>query len=180
MTKETDVLNFWFDELTPKDWYKKNSDLDLKIKEKFEQVYWQATRGELYLWRETLRGRLAEIIVLDQFSRNMFRNHKQAFKFDSLAVILSQEALQDKNFTSLSSTEQSFVLMPLMHSESKLIHELAVKEFSRPGLENNLDYEYKHKAIIDRFGRYPHRNDIMGRPSTQEEIDFLKEPGSSF
>ena len=180
MISENDVLKFWFEELKPQDWYKKDSNLDKKIRQKFEPTYWQATRGELYPWRLTLRGRLAEILVLDQFSRNMFRNDSQAFRFDSLAVILSQEASQDKNFSSLSSAEQSFILMPLMHSESSFIHELAIKEFSRPGLENNLEFEYKHKAIIDRFDRYPHRNKILGRDSTPEEIEFLKEPNSSF
>lgn len=180
MISENVILKFWFEELKPQDWFKKDTNLDHKIRQKFEPTYWQATRGELYPWRQTLRGRLAEIIVLDQFSRNMFRHDSQAFRFDPLAVILSQEACQDKNFSSLSSAEQSFILMPLMHSESSLIHELAVKEFGRPGLENNLEYEFKHKAIIDRFGRYPHRNKILGRESTPEEVEFLKGPDSSF
>jgi len=174
------VLDFWFNELSPQDHYKKSDELDKKITDLFLETYHKATRGELFSWRESLKGRLAEIIVLDQFSRNMFRDDARAFMFDSLALTLSQEASKSNELETLSSSEKAFLYMPFMHSESLLIHNEAMKLFSEPGLEMNLEFEIKHKKIIEQFGRYPHRNHVLGRESTQEEIEFLKTPGSSF
>lgn len=175
-----EVLAFWFKELTPKDWWKKSDELDLKIKEKFLETHTQASLGECFSWRTTAKGRLAEVIVLDQFSRNIFRNDPRSFATDSLALILAQEAIAIGADQELEGSEKSFLYMPYMHSESKVIHEEAVKLFEAAGLAGNLDFELKHKEIIDRFGRYPHRNEILGRQSTTEEIEFLKQPGSSF
>lgn len=174
------VINFWFDELDPKDWYKKDSNLDKKIADEFGEVFLQATRGELSRWRETIEGRLAEIIVLDQFSRNIYRGDKKSFEFDIMALVLSQEASKLKEVDSLTNEKKAFLYMPFMHSESLVIHEEAVKLFSNHGLKSNLEYEIKHKNIIEKFGRYPHRNKILGRESTSEELEFLKGPGSSF
>ena len=135
---------------------------------------------ELYEWRKSAKGRLAEIIVLDQFSRNMFRGTAQAFAYDSLALALSQEAVAIEADKLLNPTERSFLYMPFMHSESLAIHERAIELYRAEGLEFNLEFEIKHKVIIDRFGRYPHRNKILGRASTKEEIRFLQQPNSSF
>tara|TARA_R110000868_G_scaffold117600_12_gene312390 strand:+ start:12102 stop:12638 length:537 start_codon:yes stop_codon:yes gene_type:complete len=174
------VLDFWFSQLSPSDWYKKDEALDQKISDLFLNTYLQATKGELYHWRGSIEGRLAEIIVLDQFSRNIFRNDAMAFRFDALALILAQEASSKVEAKTLAPTKKAFLYMPYMHSESLSVHDEAVRLFSEPGLENNLKFELKHKEIIERFGRYPHRNKILGRTSTQEEIEFLKQPGSSF
>jgi len=125
-------------------------------------------------------GRLAEIIVLDQFSRNIYRGTARAFAQDSLALALAQEAISQDLDKQLSPEQRSFLYMPFMHSESKLIHEFALKLFQRLGNQANLEYEIKHKIIIDRFGRYPHRNQILGRESTEEELSFLTQPDSSF
>ena len=179
MTPQT-ILDFWFKELTPTDHFTKNDDLDKTITERFLAIHQQIALGETDAWRETIHGRLAEIIVLDQFSRNMFRETKEAFSYDNLALILAQEAIKQPDFDELSVTEKAFVFMPFMHSESVVIHEKAVELFSLPGLENNLNFEHRHFDIIKQFGRYPHRNAILGRTSTPEEIAFLKEPGSSF
>ena len=179
MTPQT-VLDFWFKELSPEDHFKKNEALDKEIATRFKKVHQQTALGETFTWRSTIHGRLAEIIVLDQFSRNMFRETKESFAYDSLALILAQEALRQDDFNELSIEEKAFVYMPFMHSESVIIHEKAVELFSEPGLENNLDFEHRHFDIIKQFGRYPHRNEILGRESTSEEIAFLKEPGSSF
>lgn len=176
------VLSFWFDEIESKQWWVKDPAFDQLIKNQFLSNYQQAVRGELYQWRQSAEGRLAEIIVLDQFSRNMFRDQKQAFEHDYLAVALTQAAIDvgaDKVFID-QPKKLAFLYMPLMHSESPVIHQQAVNMFSQPGLESNLDFEYKHKRIIDRFGRYPHRNEILNRQSTPEEIKFLTQPGSSF
>lgn len=103
-----------------------------------------------------------------------------AFAYDVQALVLAQEAIRVKANQSLPAAQISFLYMPFMHSESSVMHKLAVELFSEPGLESNLDFELKHKAIIDRFGRYPHRNDILGRSSTEQEIEFLQQPGSAF
>ncbi len=178
--KYTDILKFWFEELSTKQWWVKDPELDKTIKKRFLEVHQKANRCELYGWRKTPRGRLAEIIVLDQFSRNIFRGRPESFASDQLALSLSQAAIQAESDISLSNQEKSFLYMPYMHSESKVIHEEAVKLYSTDGLEFNLEFEYKHKKIIDRFNRYPHRNEILNRESTQEEIEFLKGPDSSF
>ena len=140
----------------------------------------QAAQAELWGWRKTAEGRLAEIIVLDQFSRNLFRDSPQAFAQDSLALALAQEAISLNLDQQLSPEQRAFLYMPFMHSESKLIHEFALKLFQRLGNPTNLEFEKKHKVIIDRFGRYPHRNQILGRESTDEELTFLTQPDSSF
>ncbi len=176
-----EVLRFWFEELTPKQWFIKDPELDQAIAQRFGELHAQATQCELYGWRREPAGRLAEIIVLDQFSRNIHRDRPQAFAQDALALALAQEAVAGGADAQLASPEEKvFLYMPYMHSESQAIHEVAMTLFDQPGLEENLQYEIKHKAIVDRFGRYPHRNAILGRTSTPEEQEFLKQPGSSF
>ena len=175
-----DVLNFWFEELSPKDWFAGGEELDSLISERFGSVHAMAAQSELSEWRVSVQGRLAEVIVLDQFSRNIHRGTPNAFSCDPLALALAQETIQQGLDKSLSQTERTFLYMPFMHSESLKIHEKAVELFKGNGVENTLDYEYKHKVIIERFGRYPHRNDILNRVSTEEEVEFLSQPGSSF
>lgn len=174
------VLDFWFKELSPQDWFRKDDILDQRIQNTFFKVFEQACQGELYCWRKTIQGRLAEIIVLDQFARNIYRDDARAFLFDPMALVLSQEASRLRDCDLLTNQEKAFLYMPHMHSESLFVHEQAVKLFSVPGLEYNLEFELKHKKIIERFGRYPHRNEVLGRISTPEEISFLGEEGSSF
>ncbi|RCK51136.1 membrane protein [Thalassospira profundimaris] len=176
-----EILHFWFKELTKKQWFEKDTALDRHISERFADYHAAATRGELFDWRKTAKGRLAEIIILDQFSRNMYRDQPQSFASDAMALVLAQEAVRTKADQALSNMQHRlFLYMPYMHSESDIIHEVALTLFDQPGLEENLDYEKRHKQIIDRFGRYPHRNEILGRTSSAEELDFLKQPGSSF
>lgn len=180
MTTYPEIINFWFEKIEPESWWKKDEAFDQIIRERFTDIYQQAVKCELFEWRQDALGWLAEIIVLDQFPRNMFRDSPQAFATDNMAVILVQEAVANQVDNELTATQKSFLYMPLMHSESALIHETALELYSQPGLEFNLDFEKKHKAIIDRFGRYPHRNAILGRTSTEEEVAFLNGPESSF
>ena len=175
-----DILDFWFDPDHRSLWFAKSDEFDAKIRERFQTIHHQATQAELWSWRKTAEGRLAEIIVLDQFSRNLYRDQPQAFAHDSMALMLAQEAISLQLDAQLSPDHRSFLYMPFMHSESKLIHEFALKLFQRLGNEINLSFEKKHKLIIDRFGRYPHRNAILGRSSTAEELEFLTQPNSSF
>jgi uncharacterized protein (DUF924 family) len=174
------VIKFWFEETDPRFWWKKDADFDQLIDERFEIAHHMATQGALASWRETPLGRLAEIIVLDQFSRNLYRDSPLAFACDEQALALAQEAIQAGADEELETRQKAFLYLPFMHSESRAAHETALTLFKAPGLESNYDFELKHKLIIDRFGRYPHRNEILGRDSTQEEIEFLKQPGSSF
>ena len=174
------ILKFWFEEVDHSQWWSKNDELDQLIREKFAEIHAKAIRCELFDWRKDAAGRLAEIIVLDQFSRNMFRDSPLSFANDSLALALSQEAISAGADQELSPIQRSFLYMPFMHSESLIIHEIAMDLYKKNGIQANLDFEIKHQDIIKRFGRYPHRNKILGRASTKEEIEFLKQPGSGF
>ena len=174
------ILHFWFTELTPKQHFAKDAALDEAISTRFGSTLEAAAKCELFAWRATPEGRLAEVLVLDQFSRNVYRDTPHAFAQDALALVLAQELVASTLDRSLPLAQRSFAYMPYMHSESLAIHTQAVQLFSQPGLENNLSFELRHQEIIDRFGRYPHRNAILGRTSTAEELTFLSEPGSSF
>jgi uncharacterized protein (DUF924 family) len=174
------VLDFWFTELSPKQHYAKDAALDEAIRTRFGATLEAAARCELFAWRATPEGRLAEVLVLDQFSRNVYRDTPQAFAHDALALALAQELVASGQDRSLPLAQRSFAYMPYMHSESALVHAQAALLFAQPGLEDTLRFELRHKEIIDRFGRYPHRNALLGRESTPEELAFLSEPGSGF
>lgn len=175
-----EILRFWFQECSPEQWFQKSADFDRLIESRFLGIHRQAAAGELFQWRDSAEGRLAEILILDQFSRNLFRDDPRAFASDDMALALAQEALRGKHHLDLSVTQRAFLYMPFMHSESSAIHEIAMKLFSEPGMETNLRFEILHFDIIKKFGRYPHRNQILGRKSTPDEIEFLKQDGSSF
>ncbi|RDE25353.1 DUF924 domain-containing protein [Motiliproteus coralliicola] len=174
------IIEFWFEEIEPSKHWIKDAEFDQLIDNRFGDVHAAAAQGELYRWRQEPRGRLAEIIVLDQFSRNIYRDQAAAFGCDAQALVLAQEAVAVGDDQQLEPTQRTFLYMPFMHSESALIHQQAVELFQQPGLEDNYSFELKHKEIIDRFGRYPHRNAILGRESSAEELEFLTQPGSSF
>jgi uncharacterized protein (DUF924 family) len=173
-----DVLDFWFDQLTPEQHFLKNDSLDLKMVEKFIVIHSQAIAGELASWRDDPLGRLAEIILIDQFSRNIYRDDPKSYANDPLALVLSQEAIRAGIQNNFTSEQKLFLYMPFMHSESKLIHDQALRLFSEPGLEDSLPYEIDHKKIIDTFGRYPERNAVIGRINTPEENQYLMNKNS--
>ncbi|MEY4750947.1 MAG: hypothetical protein RIQ60_3161 [Pseudomonadota bacterium] len=175
------VLAFWFDEITPKQWWAKSDDFDRLIEHRFGATHAAAERCELAHWRDSAQGRLAEVIVLDQFSRNIYRNQPRSFASDPLALALAQTAVATGADQQLDVTRRVFLYMPYMHSESARIHSAAVQLFSAADMPpDNLAFELRHRAIIERFGRYPHRNAILARSSTAEEIEYLAMPGSSF
>lgn len=177
---EKEILHFWFEESTPEQWFRRDLEFDKIITQRFSEIWKQARRCELVSWRATAQGRLAEILILDQFSRNIFRDQPQAFEQDSLAIALAQEAVALGMDQHLFLQQRPFLYLPYMHSESLLIHQTAIQLYSQAGLEYQLDYERKHLAILEKFGRYPHRNSVLGRASTKEELEFLKSPDSSF
>ena len=180
MIHSGEVIEFWFNDIEPSKWWVKDEDFDDLIRQRFQDLHNRAIRCELYGWREQALGRLAEIIVLDQFSRNIYRDQPESFQYDGLALCLAQEAVALAMDQQLEDQQKSFIYMPYMHSESALIHRQAEILFKRAGLKQNYEFELKHKLIIDRFGRYPHRNQILNRQPTAEELEFLKQPGSSF
>ncbi|MCS4264575.1 DUF924 family protein [Serratia sp. BIGb0163] len=174
------VLDFWFDEIEPALWFKKDDEFDRLLHTRFGQIWQAAAAGELAHWRETIEGRLAEVIVLDQFSRNLFRGTPRSFASDRMALVLAQEAIRSGQCEQLSKEQRGFLYLPFMHSESALIHQQALALYTELDNGDQLEFELRHKAIIDRFGRYPHRNAILGRVSTAEEEEFLLLPGSGF
>lgn len=178
--KHEAVLAFWFDETEAAQWWSSDPQFDATIRSRFLPLWRQAVAGELYGWRTSAHGRLAEVIVLDQFSRNVFRDTAAAYAQDPMALALAQEAVASGALEHLNPVERSFVLLPYMHSESRLIHVEAERLYREWAPTENYDFEVRHKAIIDRFGRYPHRNATLARTSTAEEDDFLRTPGSSF
>jgi len=175
-----DILAFWFEQTPSEQWWKVDPAFDALVRERFLGLVNQAAAGELHAWRANAKGRLAEILVLDQFPRNIHRGTPGAFACDPVALVLAQEAVAAGALAELTPTERSFLLLPYMHSESRRIHEVAEALYREHAPPTNLDFELRHKAIVDRFGRYPHRNRILGRESTPEEIEFLTQPGSSF
>lgn len=175
-----DILAFWFEQTDPASWWKADPAFDARVRERFTDVLDSAARGECFGWRGDARGRLAEIVVLDQFSRNIHRGTPAAFAQDPMALALAQEAVARGCHRELELPMRHFLLLPYMHSESRLIHRDAEALYREFGDASGLDFELRHKAIVDRFGRYPHRNDILGRTSTPQEIEFLAQPGSRF
>ncbi len=175
-----DIIHFWFTELDNKQRFGKDAALDTHMASRFGALLQAAAKGELFAWRSTPVGRLAEIIVLDQFSRNIYRDSPAAFAQDPQALTLAQELVASGHDYVLEHSQRAFAYMPYMHSESAVIHAQALALFAQPGMEDNLAYERRHKAIIDQFGRYPHRNSILGRVSSEAELAFLSQPGSSF
>lgn len=175
-----EIIDFWFDEINKSKWWTKDDEFDEHIRSRFSNIHSRAVKGELFQWRTTSLGMLAEIIVLDQFSRNMYRNTPKSFAYDLTALTLAQSAIAGGYDLQLDKEKRSFMYLPFMHSESLEIHDQAVVLFSKLGNESTLQFEYKHKEIIEKYGRYPHRNKILGRVSTPEETEFLKQPNSGF
>lgn len=174
------VLRFWFEELSADQWWTTSVAADREIAHRFSAVHAAAERCELDSWRASASGRLAEVIVLDQFSRNLYRGDPRAFACDSMALALAQTAVALGADRELEVARRAFLYLPYMHSESLRIHAAALELFRTPGLEQNLAAELRHRQILERFGRYPHRNAALGRVSNPDEIEFLKTPGSSF
>ncbi|MBK8259169.1 MAG: DUF924 domain-containing protein [Polyangiaceae bacterium] len=193
------VLTFWFGTLdaqgraTPEvrtRWFKKDTAFDQEIRDQFLSFYHQATQGQLSNWLTTQRGRLALIIVLDQFSRNMFRGTPQMYTADAQAVSTANTAFECGDESVCAFAERGFLYLPLMHSELLVDQQQCIERFmafreelpddQKSAVDQNIDYAIRHRDIVARFGRFPHRNEIVGRESTPEEVEFLKEPGSSF
>ncbi len=187
MCEQQKILDFWF---LPEDhpdhgqkrveWFKKDSDFDTEIIQRFQTVFEKAVNGDYLFWTDSPPGCLALILLFDQFSRNMFRGDPKSFIADAKAREIARHMISTGYFDLLPSVKKSFVLMPFEHSEDLDDQEFCVKMFKDFGDETDIDYALQHYEIIKKFGRFPHRNDVLGRNSTEEETAFLEGPNSSF
>lgn len=174
------VLDFWFRESEPEKWFKKNDAFDETVKARFAALYKRAAAGACDGWQDSPLGCLALIVVLDQFPRNMFRGDARCFATDGAALAALRHALDNGFDAVLSVPEKQFLYLPLQHSEEAADQALSVTLNAATGDADLVKWAEAHKTIIDRFGRFPHRNEILGRESTPDEAEFLKEKGSSF
>jgi uncharacterized protein (DUF924 family) len=193
-----DVLAFWFgpdpsrpSQETMQRWFAGGTAFDAQIRDRFAELHAQAVAGELQDWLGTARGELALVIVLDQFSRHLYRNDPRAFAQDSRALAIARNLYLHERADELTPIQRMFVLLPFEHAEDASAQRECVAEFEKlvaanpadPNakmLENGLDYAKQHAVIIERFGRFPHRNEVLGRESTPDERAFLQQPGSRF
>jgi uncharacterized protein (DUF924 family) len=172
-----DIIEFWFDELGPDDWFTVNARIDQKVAEEFSEVHKLACQSRLSEWRRKPHGRLAEIIVLDEFSRFLYRNSAKAFSQDFLALKLAKRFMALKMDRYLSLEEKTFLYLPFIHSEDLHTHEQILERLQEPGLEFSYEYERRHVEVLEHFGRYPQRNSLLGRVSTDQEIEYLHDHG---
>lgn len=175
MRSADDVLNFWFVEHGPEDWFAGKPEFDAEIAALFGQTHAHVARGEAWEWRAKPAGRLAEIIVLDQFSRQLFRNSPLAFAQDRMALVLAQEMVGQGLDIGFAQPRRGFIYLPFMHAESAAIQSASVRLYEALGDEEQLRYALEHRRCIDRFGRFPFRNAPLGRQSTAEELAYMEE-----
>lgn len=173
MKTAQDLLKFWFEDHGQDDWFAAKPEFDAACAEAFAETHAAVARGEAWSWRSTPEGRLAEIIVLDQLSRQLFRGQAEAFASDRMALALAQEAVGGGHHNFLPPPRRVFMLMPFMHSESPLVQRESVRLFTALGLEETLTFARQHAGVIERFGRFPRRNAALGRTSTPEEEAYI-------
>lgn len=194
--KQNSILSFWFGDraLNPlanqKLWYAKKPEFDAEIRERFERLLLEAETGAFDDWAKTPDGALAFVVLCDQFPRNIYRGTDRSFDFDRRALKASQIALAHRFDEKMSVPERLFLYMPFEHSEDRDQQKRAIELFEKlvedavgdekTYVSQSLEWARKHFAVIERFGRFPHRNEALGRTSTQEEREFLKRPGSAF
>lgn len=167
------IERFWFADDMRQAWFRSTPTLDAEIRERFHDVWQHAARGELDDWADTPEGALALVVVLDQFPLNMFRDVPEAFSTEAAALAVARRAVDTGFDQALSPERRAFLYMPFMHSEDLADQERAVALFEAARLSDNLRFARHHREIIRRFGRFPHRNGILGRQSTPEEIAYL-------
>ena len=168
-----EILTFWFSEPMKSHWFSSTEDIDNLIRDNFENLWEQASRGECDDWMQTADGSLALVIVLDQFPLNMFRGTKKSFSTEAKSIEVTKQALAAGQDQQIKKDHLAFLYMPLMHSENDADQALSVSLFERAGLDENVKFAKHHQGIVKRFGRFPHRNKILGRVNTEEEQQYL-------
>ncbi len=176
----TDVIRFWFGELTPEQWFKKDATVDRAINDRYRAVHDAVSAASANVLLADSQTALASIVVLDQFSRNMFRGTARAFASDGKALGLATAAIGNGFDMATAVAPRQFFYMPFEHAEDRVLQGRSIELFAALGSEELMKYALAHQTIIERFGRFPHRNEILGRVSTAEELAFLQEPDSSF
>lgn len=171
--KIENVLSFWFSKSMNKHWFSSTPEIDQQIANQYNTLWEKAKNGELKHWKTTSNGCLALCIILDQLPLNMFRNKVKSFETEQQAVAITKYAIKNKMDNDIENDKVSFLYMPLMHSEDNDDQDLCVKKFSARNLEHNLRFAKHHRDIVRKYGRFPHRNKILGRKSSQAEIDYL-------
>ncbi|MBD3671475.1 MAG: DUF924 domain-containing protein [Gammaproteobacteria bacterium] len=171
MTQPHEILDFWFSERCRKCWFESTQEMDQEIRERFESVWRQARDGELDEWRQSAEGCLALAIILDQFPLNMYRNQPQSFSTEAMARDCAREAIENGFQEQLDESQQLFLFLPFMHSENLADQDTSVELFKQAGMETK--WAQHHREIVKRFGRFPHRNAILGRQSTDEELEYM-------
>lgn len=180
VTRWKEVIDFWFDSKYVPLHFDENHEFDDLIRDKFLDTWEAAKEGLLVDWRKDIKGRLAEIIVLDQFSRNLWRDDIRSFTQDKMALALAQEVVNHPEYNSLSTEEKKYILLPFMHSESLELHHWAFKYYEELGDESLIYFEKLHVEVLEKFGRYPYQNEALGRKSTPEEEKYLEEKAGRF
>lgn len=170
------IIHFWYTPPLSEHWFNSTSAIDALIRNNYETLWQQAAAGQWDTWRDSPEGCLALCIILDQFPLNMFRGQAKSFSTEQDAVKITKHALAQGFDQQLTSEQRIFLYMPLMHSEHLADQALSVACFDKAGLEGNLRFAKHHQAIVERFGRFPHRNAILGRTSTPAEIEYLNSP----
>jgi uncharacterized protein (DUF924 family) len=168
-----EIINFWFSDAVSERWFKSTPEFDRQLTDRFEDTWDRARRGELDHWKQTAEGCLALAIVLDQFPLNMYRGEGKSFSTEALAREVARHALEQGFDAELTPQQKAFLYMPFMHSEDLADQDLCLELFDQPGLESNLKFAHHHRGIIEKFGRFPHRNAPLGRTSTEAEIEYL-------
>ena len=172
-----DVIEFWFVEHGYEDWFGGKTEFDAKLAARFGDLHRRVSRGEAWHWRETANGRLAEVLMLDQFSRQLHRGSARAFAQDGMALVLAQEAIFEGADKEVDAGRAMFFYMPFMHAESLVIQDEGVRLFEALGNKDALQFMVDHRDTIARFGRFPFRNKALGRQSTPEELTYMAEKG---
>ncbi|PSB33874.1 DUF924 family protein [Chlorogloea sp. CCALA 695] len=191
MARVEEILDFWFGTPESEDygkersfWFTKNPEFDRELGDRFLLDYEQAAGGELDYLQDSPLGCLTLVLLLDQFGRNMFRGTPKSFATDAKALFVAQGAVERGCDRALLPVQRWFIYLPFEHSENLADQEQCVELFAtlsnHPASANTIEYALRHKAVIERFGRFPHRNKILGRVNTPAEVEFLKQPGSSF
>ncbi|MAQ70888.1 MAG: hypothetical protein CL565_01710 [Alphaproteobacteria bacterium] len=179
---QEDILDFWFKETQPQQWFQKNEEFDELVRERFLESYEMARKGHLDDWKQDADGCLALCLLLDQFPRNMFRGSPQSFASDGQALLIAKYAISKGFDQVLQPVKQRFIYLPFEHSESMTDQKRSLELFEKMKQEDPLSYEYalRHYKVIEEYGRFPHRNAILDRVSTPEEKEYLSKPGAGF
>ena len=173
MVTPSEIVEFWFSEPVRRHWFKATPKFDRALSECFLPTWQAAADGQLSVWEATPLGTVALVIVLDQFPLNMFRNKPESFATAAIACQIAGEAIKKDFDQRLTAVQKTFLYLPFMHSEAMADQDRAVSLFENAGLMDNLRFARHHRALIKRFGRFPHRNRILGRKSTPEEVEYL-------